>query len=184
MQVTTSTLLTTVDQNETLEVYVSVPLERAGDLKKGLPIQVLSSDGTQQLATTTVNFISPHVDDQTQSILVKAAVRNPDLSLRASQFVRARIVWKTTPGLVIPVTAVLRVNGQYFAFVAEDANGKLVARQRADQARGDRRRQLRRPRRHQAERTHCRVGRAEAGGRRPDRARAAGAQSPAPSPRD
>jgi RND family efflux transporter MFP subunit len=131
MQVTTSTLLTTVDQNQTLEVYISVPLERAGDLKKGLPVQILSSDGSQQLGTTAVNFISPHVDDQTQSILVKAEVRNPDLALRASQFVRARIVWKTTSGLVIPVTAVLRVNGQFFAFVAEDANGKLVARQRA-----------------------------------------------------
>ena len=131
MQVTTSTLLTTVDQNETLEVYVSVPLERAGDLKLGLPIQILSSDGGQRLATTAVNFISPHVDDQTQSVLVKGAVRNPDLTLRASQFVRARLVWKTTSGLVIPVTAVLRISGQYFAFVAEDANGKLVARQRA-----------------------------------------------------
>ena len=131
MQVTTSTLLTTVDQNETLEVYVSVPLERAGDLKNGLPIQILSSDGGQRLATTTVNFISPHVDDQTQSVLVKGAVRNPDLTLRASQFVRARLVWNTTSGLVIPVTAVLRISGQYFAFVAEDANGKLVARQRA-----------------------------------------------------
>jgi RND family efflux transporter MFP subunit len=112
-------------------VYVSVPLERAGDLKNGLPIQILSSDGGQRLATTTVNFISPHVDDQTQSVLVKGAVRNPDLTLRASQFVRARLVWKTTSGLVIPVTAVLRISGQYFAFVAEDANGKLVARQRA-----------------------------------------------------
>ena len=130
-QVTTSTVLTTIDQNETLEVYVSVPMERAGDLKKGLPIQILSSDGQQRLATTAVNFISPHVDDQTQSVLVKGAVRNPDLTLRASQFVRARIIWKTTAGLVIPVTAVLRINGQYFAFVAEDANGQLVARQRA-----------------------------------------------------
>ena len=40
-------VLTTIDQNETLEVYVSVPIERAGDLKNGLPIQVLSSDGGQ-----------------------------------------------------------------------------------------------------------------------------------------
>jgi RND family efflux transporter MFP subunit len=130
-QVTTSTVLTTIDQNETLELYLSVPIERARDLKNGLPIQVLSSDGQQRLATTVVNFISPHVDDQTQSLLVKGAVRNADLALRASQFVRARIVWKTTPGIVIPVTAVLRINGQYFAFVADDANGKLVARQRA-----------------------------------------------------
>jgi RND family efflux transporter MFP subunit len=130
-QVTTATVLTTIDQNETLEVYVSVPMERAGDLKKGLPIQILSSDGLQRLATTSVNFISPHVDDQTQSVLVKGAVRNPDLALRASQFVRARLIWKTTAGLVIPVTAVLRISGQYFAFVAENVNGQLVARQRA-----------------------------------------------------
>ncbi len=41
-QVTTSTALTTIDQNDTLEVYVSVPIERAGELRKGLPIKVLS----------------------------------------------------------------------------------------------------------------------------------------------
>ena len=33
-------------------------------------------------------------------------------------------------GLVVPVTAVLRINGQYFVFVAEGADGKLVAHQR------------------------------------------------------
>jgi multidrug efflux pump subunit AcrA (membrane-fusion protein) len=57
-------------------------------------------------------------------------VSNPSLALRASQFVRARIVWKTVKGLTVPVTAVLRINGQYFAFVADETNGKLVARQR------------------------------------------------------
>ncbi len=31
----------------------------------------------------------------------------------------------------MPVTAVLRVTGQFFAFVAEDAGGKLIAKQRA-----------------------------------------------------
>jgi len=71
------------------------------------------------------------VDDQTQSVLVKGAVRNAGGSLRPSQYVRARIVWKTADALVVPVTAVLRINGQFFAFVAEDANGRLVARQRA-----------------------------------------------------
>ena len=35
------------------------------------------------------------------------------------------------PSSLIPVTAVLRVSGQFFAFVAEDVGGKLVARQRA-----------------------------------------------------
>ncbi len=138
-QVAPQTVLTTIDQNETLEVYASVPIERASALKDGLPMQILSSDGQERLATTTVGFISPHVDDQTQSVLVKATVRNANGALRASQFVRARIIWKTTEGLVVPVTAVLRISGQFFAFVAEEAKDMrggaggpaLVARQRA-----------------------------------------------------
>jgi RND family efflux transporter MFP subunit len=130
-QVTPQTLLTTIDQNETLEVNASVPIERAAGLKTGLPLQVWSSDGGQRIATTSVSFVSPHVDDQTQSVLVKATVKNPDGALRPSQYVRARIVWKTAEGLVVPVTAVLRVNGQFFAFVAEPgAGGALTAKQR------------------------------------------------------
>jgi RND family efflux transporter MFP subunit len=130
MQVSSQTLLTTIEQNETLEVYVSVPVERSNDLKPGLPLRVMSGDGREVLALTTVSFISPSVDETTQTILVKGIVRNRDGKLRSSQFVRARIVFKTDQGLVVPVTAVARVAGQYFAYVAEGADGKLVARQR------------------------------------------------------
>src|SRR6185295_7626928 len=69
-QVSPQTILTTIDQNDVLELYVSVPVERAGDLRNGLPIVILSSDGADTLGRTVVNFISPHVDDQTQSVLV------------------------------------------------------------------------------------------------------------------
>ena len=131
--VTSQTVLTTIDQNETLEVYIDVPVERASSLRIGLPIRVVSSDGSQALAQTTVSFVSPHVDDQTQSVLVKGAVRNPGGSLRPAQYVRARIVWKTADALVVPVTAVLRINGQFFAFVAEESGGRLTAKQRAIQ---------------------------------------------------
>jgi len=120
-QVSPQTVLTTIDQNEMLEVQVQVPVERAPNLKTGLPLRVLNADGSGGIAATTINFISPHVDNQTQSVLVKGLVRNPAGTLRASQYVRVLIVWKTTEGLVVPVTAVLRINGQYFAFVAEDA---------------------------------------------------------------
>ena len=130
-QVSPQTMLTTIDQNETLELNVNVPVERVGALRNGLPLQVLGNEGNEIVASTTVDFISPRVDDQTQSVLVKAQVRNPDGRLRSSQYVRARIIWKTSEGLVVPVTAVLRISGQFFAFVAEDAGGKLVAKQRA-----------------------------------------------------
>ncbi len=135
-QVSPQTLLTTIDQNQTLEVHVQVPVERAAELKNGLPLLIVSSDGRETLARSSVNFISPHVDDQSQTVLVKAAVPNPDSKLRGSQYVRARIVWRTTEGIVVPVTAAVRINGQHFAFVAEDAPGPdgkpgMVARQRS-----------------------------------------------------
>ena len=134
-QVSPQTFLTSIDQNQTLEVYIQVPIERSAALKAGLPIQILSSDAATTVATSTVGFIAPSVDQETQSILVKGTVQNAEGHLRAAQFVRARIVWKTGEGLVVPVTSVLRVNGQFFAFVAEDSKGPdgqpaLVAKMR------------------------------------------------------
>lgn len=129
--VSPQTVLTTIDQNDTLEVNVSVPVEQAAELRNGLPIVVLDSEGAEELGRAQVSFISPRVDDDTQAVLVKGLVANSAGTLRSSQYVRARIVWRTTDRLVVPVTAVLRINGQFFAFVAEQANGQLVARQRA-----------------------------------------------------
>ena len=128
--VSPQTVLTSIGRNDNLELYVSVPVERSADLKEGLPVRVISGDGRDVLAMTTVSFVSPSVDEATQSILVKGTVANPDGRLRSSQFVRARIVWGAREGIVVPVTAVGRVTGQHFVFVAEGADGKLAAKQR------------------------------------------------------
>jgi RND family efflux transporter MFP subunit len=128
-RVTPDTTLTTVDQNQNLEVYVSVPLERAPALKLGLPLDVLDNTGTK-LASTTVSFISPRVDDQTQAVLVKGLIKGGDSKLRSLQFVRARLTWQKREGLVVPVVAVLRINGAYFIYAVEEKDGKAVARQR------------------------------------------------------
>jgi multidrug efflux pump subunit AcrA (membrane-fusion protein) len=82
------------------------------------------------LAESRVTFVSPQVDTATQSVLVKAAIDHAKGVLRSSQFVRARVIWKSEPGLLIPVTAVSRVSGQYFVFVAEAKDKGTVARQR------------------------------------------------------
>jgi RND family efflux transporter MFP subunit len=128
-RVTPDTTLTTIDQNQSLEVYVSVPLERASALKMGLPIDVLDSEGNK-LTSTTVSFISPRVDDQTQSVLVKGLIKGGDSKVRSLQFVRARLTWQKREGLVVPVVSVVRINGQYFVYAVEEKDGKAVARQR------------------------------------------------------
>jgi RND family efflux transporter MFP subunit len=130
MRVATDTLLTTIDQNESLEAYVNVPLERAAELKVGLPLDLVDGAGNK-VAETKVSFISPRVDDQTQSVLVKGIIKGSGGgALRSLQFVRARLTWKTEDGLVVPVVAVMRINGKHFVYVAEQKDGKSVARQR------------------------------------------------------
>ena len=130
-RVTTTTQLTTVDQPGSLEAYVYVPIEHSGQLKMNLPLQVLDSDG-RIVADTTVSFISPQVDSATQTVLVKARIANGNDALRQSQFVRARVVFGTHHSPQVPILAVSRLAGQYFAFVAEpQTGGSFVARQKA-----------------------------------------------------
>ncbi len=129
-RVTVSTQLTTVDQPGSLEVYVYVPIEHSTQLKMSLPVQVIDSEG-KVLADSRVSFISPQVDNTTQTVLVKARIANGNDALRQSQFVRARVVFGTHQNPEVPILAVSRLAGQYFAFVAEPQNGgSFVARQK------------------------------------------------------
>lgn len=129
-RVTVSTQLTTVDQPGSLEVYVYVPIERSSQLRMGLPVQVIDGSG-KVIADSRVTFISPQVDNTTQTVLVKARVANGNDALRQSQFIRARVVWGTHNNPEVPILAVSRLAGQYFAFVAEPQNGgSYVARQK------------------------------------------------------
>lgn len=117
-RVTTSTPITTIDQAEGLEAYVNVPLERVGDLRPGLTVELLGSSG-DAIASNPVTFVASRADDATQSVLVKAALREVPPSIRVQQSVRARIIWAEAPALSVPVLAVSRLAGQYFVFVAE-----------------------------------------------------------------
>jgi len=128
-RVTNTTPLTTIDERSGLEVYISVPSERAHEVKMGAPVEVLDNAGNV-LLRTQIDFISPQIDPSMQSLLVKAPADQAANVLRAMQLVRARIAWSTHSGITVPVVAVSRVSGQFFAFVAEQQDGKTVARQR------------------------------------------------------
>ena len=128
-RVTRSTVLTTVNENDVLEVYINVPVQQASRLKVGLPVRLVDDAG-RLLATNRITFVSPNVDTSTQSVLAKAPLTEGQTQFRADQFVRARIVWADAPGLMVPVTAVSRINAQFFAFVAEKADQGMVAKQK------------------------------------------------------
>jgi RND family efflux transporter MFP subunit len=128
-RVTVSTLLTTVDEPGALEAYIYVPADRAKDLRLGLPVRLLDETGSA-VDETRITFVSPQVETDTQTVLAKAAVQNPKAKLRIAQQVRAQVVWGSRKGTVIPVLAVTRINGQFFAFLAVNDGKATVARQK------------------------------------------------------
>jgi len=129
-RVTTSTVITIIDDTASLEAYIQVPLDRSPQLKLGLLVQLLDSN-RKVVATNPVSFIASRVDDSTQTVLVKSLLREVPPFVRVLQFVRSRIVWRSVQGLTVPVTAVVRISGQYFCFVAESGpQGGLVAKQK------------------------------------------------------
>lgn len=116
--VSTSDTLTSVTQNEVLELNLSIPLERASELREGLPVQLLNHQGGV-LSSGQISFVSPQADNRAQSILAKATFDNRAGALRAGQFAKARVVWRSRPGILVPTAAISRLGGETFIFVAQ-----------------------------------------------------------------
>lgn len=127
--------LTTITKNDLLELNLSIPLSQSAKLQIGLPVEILDAQG-KVIATSKVNFISPNVNPNTQAVLIKANFPNNSGDLLNRQFIRARIIWDNRPGILIPVTAITRLGGETFVFVAENnpqspaGTPALVARQK------------------------------------------------------
>lgn len=125
--VSPTTLLTTVDENQQLEAYIYLPTERAADVRTGLPVDLIDNTGNV-LAHSNIYFVSPQVDSGLQSILAKAPIPSTS-KLRNQQIVNARVTWSTTQAATVPVLAVTRIGGQFFAYVATPKDNGFIAHQ-------------------------------------------------------
>ncbi|MEH2243805.1 efflux RND transporter periplasmic adaptor subunit [Nostoc sp.] len=124
--VNTGQTITTLTQNDSLDLNLSVPSNRLNQLRNGLPVELIDPTTQQLIGTGAINSISPSVSSDQQSILSKARFGNSQGRLRDGQYVKARVIWNRQPGILIPTVAISRVAGQSFVFVTENktVNGK------------------------------------------------------------
>ena len=73
-RVTPTTVLTTVDQNAGLEIYVNVPVAQATGLRPGLPVRILDEQGKVIAHLQGQLRLARASTTQTQTVLVKADV--------------------------------------------------------------------------------------------------------------
>ncbi|SKB13035.1 Efflux transporter, RND/HAE family, Membrane Fusion Protein subunit [Planktothrix sp. PCC 11201] len=120
-------ILTRLTANDQLELRLPIALERKEDLKLGLSVQMVDPQG-KILGTGRISFISPSVNQDSQTILAKASFDNSQGLFKDGQFVRAEVVWKQKlNAVVIPMTAVKFEGDQRFVFIAEGEE-KLTAK--------------------------------------------------------
>ena len=131
---TTGQTITSITRNDALDMRILVPSNYAAQLRSGLTVSLVDPETNKPLGTGSLYYIAPQVDTGEQAILTKARFPNQGGRLRDGQYVRARLLWATKPGLLIPTAAVSQVGSQDFVFIAENQakDGKTVqvARQR------------------------------------------------------
>lgn len=126
--VSTTTVLTTLDQHKDLEAYIYIPTERSSEARLGVGVELYDTDG-KLLEKSKIDFVSPQVDSTLQGILVKAPVHTSSEMVRNAQLIKARVIWSTRPMAVVPILAVTRQAGQSFVFVARQQGGHTIAAQ-------------------------------------------------------
>lgn len=119
-------LLQLVD-NDRLDLNINVPQERGDELRQGLPVEIVDSQGRAQ-RQGRISFVSPQVDSESQFIQTEATFPNTDGSLRDGQFVRTEVIWQQRPNrILVPQTAVIFQGDQRFVYVPQEQDGQTVA---------------------------------------------------------
>ncbi|MEM6255379.1 MAG: efflux RND transporter periplasmic adaptor subunit [Cyanobacteria bacterium P01_D01_bin.156] len=113
--------LTTITQNEVLELEIDIPAEQVNEIQLGMPVQISTFGADIPEATGSISFISPQTDAATQTVLAKARFDNFGGRLQDNQRVDVSIVLDERPGLLVPAMAITRLGGQSFVYVAADA---------------------------------------------------------------
>jgi RND family efflux transporter MFP subunit len=126
--------LTTLTKNDSFDLNLSIPFDRAKQLQAGTAVEMIDATG-KSIETGKIGFIAPNATADSQTILAKATFANTSGRLLNRQSVQTRVVWDKRSGILIPVTAVSRLGGKTFVFVADagkqspDGKSSLVARQ-------------------------------------------------------
>jgi len=126
--VTGNTPLLSITQNDRLEINVGLPVEKVFDIKTGLPVEVLDNE-SKTVGRSEISFVSPRVDNDTQTVLAKAIIQNTQGILKADQSVKVKVIYKQSPGILVPVSAISHFGGQDFAFILNNKGNKFFVKQ-------------------------------------------------------
>ena len=101
----------------TVWIDISVYQQDLGSVRPGRPVRITAGDDITD-AQTTIDYVSPIVDQATRTAMARAVVPNPDGLWRPGLFVTAHVLDPRDAAIVVPRTALQQHEGRPVLFVA------------------------------------------------------------------
>ena len=117
-----TSLLSIVDV-DTMRATIDIYEKDLRHIRVGQKVHLTTSAFPDKKFEGEVVYISPKVDEHTQSIKVRVDVKNPDHLLRLGMFVSGDLVYASDKtALAVPVSAIQQLNEEDIVFVAQDGD--------------------------------------------------------------
>ena len=127
--VTSQSIITTVDDLTRLKVEMVVPERYLPNLKPGGPFTLKAATSAPgEDVSGVVYFVSPRIDPETRSTLVKGYVNQPPQFLKPGMFANVTLVLRTVEdALVVPETAILSTAKGTVLIAPKEKDGVTIA---------------------------------------------------------
>ena len=114
------TIITTLDDTDTMKVDFTVPEAFLAAVTPGLAVAARSVSYPDQVFSGKVASVDSRVDPSTRSITVRALVPNPAGLLKPGMFLTVHLARDATDALVVPEQALVPEQGDMFVFLVND----------------------------------------------------------------
>jgi len=121
------TIITTLDDTDTIKLEFTIPESFLSSLETGMTIQAKSAVYPNRAIAGIVSTIDSRVDPTTRSLTVIAMIPNDENLIRPGMFLTVELEAERNDVLLIPEEALVPRQGRQFVFVVED--GKAVEKQ-------------------------------------------------------
>ena len=120
--VTPSTIITTLDDTDTIKLDFDVPETALSLLAEGLVVEALSAAWPDQRFRGEVATIDTRVDPVSRTITVRARVPNQGALLRPGMFLAVRLLRENVSALMVPEQALVPEQSRQYVWVVGDGN--------------------------------------------------------------